>query len=281
MDDLQIKQQVRQFYDQVGWQAGDDGFYQNARYEDLRPVSRAYIQACHTRVSRHLNPQGRFLLDGGSGPVQYPAYLAYSEGYTYRVCADISLVALIEARRRLGDRGLYVVADISRLPFKPGVFDGLVSLHTLHHLPPADHARAYQELFRVMAAGARGVIVNGWTDSPLMRLANIIVKPLEWIMNLRRGAPKAPASTSRAAGPSNPTGTFIQKYDPAWLKQTLQGRRFQILTWRSVNVHFLRTAIHTKLGGTFWLKILYGLEEKFPRFFGENGQYPLIAIYKD
>ena len=81
MSEGEVKQQVRQFYDQVGWQkvAGDQ--YQNARYEDLRPVSAEYIHRCHLRVGRHLAPAGRFLLDAGSGPVQYPEYLTYSQGY--------------------------------------------------------------------------------------------------------------------------------------------------------------------------------------------------------
>ncbi len=35
----EVKQQVRQFYDQVGWQEVSEGTYQNAHYEDLRPVS--------------------------------------------------------------------------------------------------------------------------------------------------------------------------------------------------------------------------------------------------
>jgi hypothetical protein len=66
------KQQVREFYDQVGWIKVGDGFYQNARYEDLRPISREYIHKCHMRVNRHLAQQGDILLDAGSGPVQWP-----------------------------------------------------------------------------------------------------------------------------------------------------------------------------------------------------------------
>jgi hypothetical protein len=68
--DTEIKRQVREFYDQVGWQEASDGFYQNASYEDLRPVAQEYIHNCHLRVLRHLNPTGRFLLDAGSGPIQ-------------------------------------------------------------------------------------------------------------------------------------------------------------------------------------------------------------------
>src|SRR5512135_2236984 len=142
LPDTEIKQQVRQFYDQVGWQAESDGFYQNASYEDLRPVSHEYIHRCHLRVMRHLNPSGRYLLDAGSGPIQYPEYLEYSKGYQYRVCADISLVALQQARKRIGEHGLFVVCDVAHLPFKDHTFDGAVSLHTLHHLPAEQHVRA-------------------------------------------------------------------------------------------------------------------------------------------
>ena len=95
------KQQVREFYDQVGWSQAGDGLYQNARYEDLRPVSREYVHNCHMRVKRHLAPTGDILLDAGSGPVQWPEYLTFSENYRYRLCADISLTALKEARKRL------------------------------------------------------------------------------------------------------------------------------------------------------------------------------------
>ena len=92
------KQQVREFYDQIGWSQVGDGLYQNARYEDLRPVSREYIHKCHLRVKRYLAPKGDILLDAGSGPVQWPEYLTYSENYGYRLCADISITALKEAR---------------------------------------------------------------------------------------------------------------------------------------------------------------------------------------
>ena len=164
-----VKQQVREFYDQVGWQKTGGDLYQNARYEDLRPVSADYIHRCHLRVKRVLPPRGRFLLDAGSGPVQYAEYLTYSQDHARRVCADISIVALIEARKRLGERGLYVVADVANLPFRSDAFDGVVSLHTLHHLPLDDQFRAYGEIHRVLVPGSSAAVVNGWTDAPLMR----------------------------------------------------------------------------------------------------------------
>ena len=34
-----------------------------------------------------------------------------------------------EARKRIGAHGLFVVCDVANLPFRPDVFDGVVSLH--------------------------------------------------------------------------------------------------------------------------------------------------------
>jgi len=63
-----------------------------------------YIHKCHLRVNRYLNNQGRYLLDAGSGPIQYPEYLTYSEGYEVRICVDISFLALQEAQTNLAIR---------------------------------------------------------------------------------------------------------------------------------------------------------------------------------
>ncbi len=286
MSDVEVKQKVRSFYDQVGWQVVGDGLYQNARYEDLRPVSSEYIHRCHLRVGRYLKPSGRFLLDAGSGPVQYPEYLTYSQNYQYRVCADISIVALQEARKRLGEHGLYVVTDVANLPFKKEVFDGVVSLHTLHHLPLSEQKKAYGEIDRVLAQKSTAVIVNGWTDSPLMRRSQWLVRLMEGVGRLvlrLKGKPveskKIPAKVE-AKKETAPTGTFIEKLDAAWLRRELAGKNVEIRVWRSVSVRWLRAVIHAPLGGRLWLKLLYSLEERRPQYYGEQGQYPLVILRK-
>ena len=269
-----VKQEVRTFYDQVGWKQVSEGIYQNARYEDLRPVSSEYINRCHQRVIRHIKPQGKYLLDAGSGPIQYPAYLAYSEGYQKRLCFDISITALEEARQRIGEHGLFVVGDISHLPFKAGAFDSAVSLHTIHHLPPEEHIPAYLEIHRVLAAGSPGVLVNGWDNPPLVRLLNA---PRLFYRRLQSGRKSKQDKVSKKL--SEDKGTHVRKYNAAWLKRQLGAHVLvKIFVWRSVNVHFLRFYIRQNLGGRLWLKLLYALEELFPRFFGKYGAYPLIVI---
>ena len=267
-----IKQQVREFYDQVGWQEIGEGVYQNATYEDLRPVSREYIHRCHLRVNRHLRPRGKYLLDAGSGPIQYPEYLTYSQEYQYRVCADISAVALQEARKRIGDgAGLFVVADVAHLPFKAEAFEGVVSLHTIHHLPVEEHGQAYLELYRVLANGCAAVIVNGWRSSPLGSLALGMVRVVERLRGKR---------TARV--PTTARGTFVSKQNAAWLKREISSQMpVNIYVWRTFGVQFLRTFIHPRLVGRGLLRLLYWLEERFPGILGRNGQYPLIVIRKE
>lgn len=288
-----IKRQVREFYDQVGWQLVGEDVYQNAHYEDLRLVAREYIHRCHGRVTRHLNPVGRCLLDAGSGPIQYPEYLEYSQGYRYRVCADISITALKEARKRIGEHGQFVVADIANLPFKPGAFEGIVSLHTIHHLPESEHLQAYSELYRVLAPGSAATLVNGWDSPPLTRFLEAPLRLRKYLRARRRKARVQPAADRAEEDPAGlacagirPKGTFVQKKNAAWLARefgrAMAGERYslEIFVWRSVSVRFLRTFIRPRLAGRVWLRLLYWLEERFPHFFGENGQYPLIVIRK-
>jgi len=285
ISDTEIKRQVREFYDHVGWQEQSDGFYQNASYEDLRPVSYDYIHHCHLRVLRHLNPTGHFLLDAGCGPIQYPEYLEYSKGYQRRVCADISMVALQEACKRIGSHGLFVVCDVAYLPFKSHSFDGEVSLHTIHHLPPDEHIRAYQELHRTLAKAGKAVIVNGWDNPPLSIFLNLWIGLYIWLY-ASFSSPSKAANLSRTSTASNDQtiarGTYVRKQNAAWLQKEV-GRMMpiDIWCWRSVSVRFLRTFIHERFAGRFLLKLIYWFEERFPHFLGKYGQYPLVELGKD
>ena len=280
----QVKEEVGRFYDQVGWQQESNGLYQNAQYEDLRPVAAEYVARAHARVGEHLAPTGQYLLDAGSGPVQYEAYLAYSAGYQKRVCMDLSHVALVEARKRLGDHGFYVVADIAHLPFKHEAFDGIVALHTIHHLPVAEKPSCYQGLYDCLKPGCSMVTVDGWHEHGLGWLWALMIRVAD---RRKRGKTKPAPASQRATSLASPTktegpaGTFVIKNNARWFKQALGGKLpFIIYPWRSVSVHWLRSVIPDSTAGKRWLDRLYRLETRFPRFFGENGQYPLIVISK-
>ncbi|HOE70129.1 MAG TPA: methyltransferase domain-containing protein [Brevefilum sp.] len=295
MSEDNIKQSVREFYDRVGWQFIGETLYQNAQYEDLRPVSQEYLHRCHMRVKRHLAQEGTYYLDAGSGPVQYPEYLLYSEGYRARVCMDISIVGLKEARLRLGEHGFFVVGDIVHLPFKSDTFDGISALHTIHHVPMDEKGKAFDSLYRVLKPGRKAVVVDGWTHAPLMKplkkLMAFVKRVRTWrekradqkdaSINDRGDMPGAESKeTERKVSPPQ-AGTFVDKFDVDGLINLLKDRMpFEILVWRSVSVAFLRSVIYPDWGGKFWLRMIYWLEERFPRLLGRIGQYPLIVIHK-
>lgn len=282
------RQDVRDFYDRIGWSLQNDGLYQNARYEDLRPVAAEYIHRCHMRLKTYLAPNGDYLLDAGSGPVQYPEYLTYSQDYRYRVCADLSITALKEARKRLGNKGLFVVCDITRLPFKADAFDGIVSLHAIHHVDVDKQPATYAELYRTLKPGRSAAIVNAWKNPALMAKLGWLIKKYDWLNGFFRRfqqqaqpsvAPNQPATPK----PAQPTGTYTQHLDPPHLKAEFarMGIPAEIRPWRSLSVRFLRAVIHPWNGGKYWLRLTYWLENKYPQYFGENGQYPLIVLRKN
>lgn len=178
---------IQYYYDQVGWKAHENGEFEDAiAWEDLRPVSADYIHKCHLRVNRYLKPVGKYFLDAGSGPVQYPEYLTYSQGYKHLICMDISLRALHEARRRIGARAILILGDITRIPFRSNALDAVVSLHTIYHVPQDEQREAFEELYRVLKPGRSGVIVYSFHSAPLISLGKV---PARWWRKLRNSPP--------------------------------------------------------------------------------------------
>jgi SAM-dependent methyltransferase len=290
--DSGVKQAVREFYDSVGWRGIGEGLYQNARYEDLRPVSREYIHRCHERVGRHLQRTGKYLLDAGSGPIQYPEYLEYSAGYHKRVCLDISILALREARDRIGGHGLFVVGDIANLPFRSDSFDGLVSLHTVHHLPADEQEDAFREFHRALAPGRKAVVVYSWGDRAL--LVRISHWPIRWIHRVIRlyaklrgrelelQLPSGSALDEDTKGLVKASGTYTYKHGYTWVRENLDFLPgLEIRVWRTMSTAMLRAFIREHFGGRFVLRFIYWVEERLPHLMGRIGQYPMIIFRKE
>ncbi|MBK7455308.1 MAG: class I SAM-dependent methyltransferase [Anaerolineales bacterium] len=167
-----------------------------------------------------------------------------------------------------------MVGDIANLPFKREAFDGIVSMHTIHHLPSNEHKRTYLELFRVLADGRSAAIVNGWTNPALVGWLDKLIIFSHRLRRLLRGKPMR-------AQPHDKKATFVKKTNARWLRREI-GKEipFEIIAWRSASTLTMRTLIHERFGGRKILQWLYRMEEKYPKFFGENGQYPLIVIKK-
>jgi len=74
---------------------------------------------------------------------------------------------------------------------------------------------------------------------------------------------------------------YFHPHSFRWFKEQIKPLMdYQVYPWRSVTVSFTRSSIRAKLGGKLFLDILYRLEERFPRWFGKHGAYPMIVIKK-
>ena len=119
-------------------------------------ADRRYEDAVEEVALRRLLPQsGSFLLELGAGAGRNtPRY----QGYQRIILLDYSRTQLEQARQRLGesDRLAFVAADIYRLPFVDGLFDGATMIRTLHHM--ADARAALAQVRRVLQPNAAFIL---------------------------------------------------------------------------------------------------------------------------
>jgi ubiquinone/menaquinone biosynthesis C-methylase UbiE len=102
-------------------------------------------------LKRLLPPGGKLMLELGAGAGRNTPRYA---GFERVVLVDYSTTQLAQAQQRLGDseKYIYVAADIYRLPFVDGLFDGATMIRTLHHM--ADAPRALAQVRNVLQFGA-------------------------------------------------------------------------------------------------------------------------------
>ncbi|MEJ5225411.1 MAG: class I SAM-dependent methyltransferase [Anaerolineales bacterium] len=117
---------------------------------------REYEDRTEAIALRRLLPKnGRLMLELGAGAGRNTPRYA---GFERVVLLDYSRTQLEQARQRLGssDRYIYVAADIYRLPFVPGLFDGATMIRTLHHM--ADAPRALAQVRQTLQPGATFIL---------------------------------------------------------------------------------------------------------------------------
>lgn len=269
------KQLVQNYYNQSGWFTDEQGNYEDGViFEDLRPFAQDYIKKCHDRVSRYLNPSGTYMMDAASGALQYEDYKQYSANYTYRVCIDFSFQALSECKRKLGEKALCILADMTNMPFKDGVIDGFVSLNTIYHIPKDQQATAVKELYRLLKPGAKGVVVYEWfKHSPWM---NFWMFPFRATVYLKN---RVMDSIAQMQGKKD-SGRMLYYYAHSQDYMRKHLPPFKLACWRSISVHFMRYYLHENMGGKKILQWIWEKEEANPELCGEKGEYPMLVFEK-
>jgi len=106
-------------------------------------------------LKRLLPKSGILMLELGAGAGRNTPRYA---GYDRIVLLDYSTTQLQQAQQRLGksERYVFVAADVYRLPFVDGLFDGATMIRTLHHM--ADAPKALGQVRKVLQPGATFIL---------------------------------------------------------------------------------------------------------------------------
>ncbi len=264
------EERVKRFYRGVGWQTQDGIAEDTRRFEDLRACAGDYVRRCRLRVMRHIPERGAAILDMASGPIVFDEYLEYSKNFEKRHCVDLSEMALEGARARIGDHGVYHCGSFFDLEFDDDFFDCALSLHTIYHMDAGRQEIAVRKLLRVTKPGHPVIVVY---TSPRTLLARLLM-PWRWFKKtvkrilVGRLEPKEPE-------------LYFSPHPIDWWRRFEDIADVQIFPWRSFDTPHQQALFPNNALGRWMFDRLFALEDRFPRFFARNFQWPMIVLRRN
>ncbi|MGH7045237.1 MAG: class I SAM-dependent methyltransferase [Stellaceae bacterium] len=266
------KEVVRNFYNDFGWKLTETGIYKDTEvWVDRRTRSSEFSTWCARRVGGYLPRSGTYLLDAGSGAIPHSVYMEYHANYRRRICVDFSIAALQEARRKLGDRGIYVLGDVTNLPFRDDAIDAVISNHVLYHVPADEQAKAFREFWRVTRPGGRAVVVYAWKAPWLAK----------WITRfsvrvLRLTQTKEELARNKEVVPD----LYYYPHCMRWFRRQNWAFKYRIRIFRVVSEEFMLLYLSDNMRSKFLILLLKTMQYAFPAWCGRYGQHPAIIIFK-
>jgi ubiquinone/menaquinone biosynthesis C-methylase UbiE/uncharacterized protein YbaR (Trm112 family) len=271
------KERVFNYYNEINYEIKNNlKIYKDSpKWVDFRDISSDYIRNSFLNARKYLNPGGKYLLDIASGPIGLKEYVDLSDNFDTRICADISVNALIQAKHNYRQRkGIFICADITNIPLKDNVCDAVLCQHTLYHIPKNEQKIAVDEMYRVAKPDTGIAIVyslfyHSW-------FMNISLLPVQLYRIIRHFAGKAYVHWF-----SSKPRLYFYPHSLGWFKRNFSfSNNMEFFCWRSTNKYFLNIYIHEWFGGKRILNWLRKSEEKYPKFWGKFGEYPVIVIKK-
>jgi SAM-dependent methyltransferase len=196
--------------------------------------------------------------------------MSYHENFERRVCVDLSFPALVEAKRKLGVRGIYIMADVTSLPIADGAMQGVVCCHVLYHVPAQEQRKALNELARVLETGGRGAVVYKWAYSPLSRYINKVFDRLSILIG------RPPMVDSKRNAPA----LYARPQPREWLLGQTWLFRYRLACFRLVDGASMRKYMTEARLWRLITAMMFTWQRAMPRFTGKYGLYPIIIIEK-
>lgn len=265
----EISRRVSDFYETVGWENFDGSTEDARRWEDLRECARDYVRNCRLRVLRHIPPAGDYLLDMASGPIQFREYLEYSRNFKKRYCVDLSHKALEVAKQKIGEHGVFLQGDFLNIPLEKNFFDCTVSLHTIYHIDKDKQEEAVRKLLYVTKPDKSVIIIY----SNPKTLMYYVLSPLKILRNIKNLFLKKKREAQDAE-------LYFYAHPLGWWKRFQDVAEITILPWRSFPSQHQKLLIRGERIGKVIFRILFEMEDRFPKFFVKYFQYPMIILRK-
>jgi ubiquinone/menaquinone biosynthesis C-methylase UbiE len=251
---------ISKFYSSEGWEI-KDGVTEDARkWEDLRECAKEYVSKCRLRVLRHIPESGENMLDMASGPIQYNEYLEYSKSFKKRYCIDLSSKALEDAKKRIGDHGVFLHGSFFDIELKENFFDCTLSLHTIFHIDKDRQEEAVRKLIKVTKPGKPIIIIYcnpRWVSSMPIRLLKSLIRKNDASSNI-----------------------YFYPHPLKWWNRFLDVVDIKIFPWRSFGSGHQKRLIPDNRLGRKILNILFTIEDIFPHFFANHCFFPMIILTK-
>ena len=259
---------VRDFYDGLGWDLDGGNTNDAIINENLSDTAAVYVASVRHRIKDELG-SGEKLLDVGCGPIQYPEYLAYSHNFNKRICVDLSKKALLEAERKIGSHGEYIVGDYLEIPTpKQAPFDGATLVNVLYHVDKDRQAELVRKILKDLSPGARFVIVYSNPRS----ISSILTK---FVVGIKHFVQALVTKADRSAF-QNPI--YFYRFPMKFWSSFDDVANTEIFAWRTFTPALERALFHRFLAGKFLLNVLFNFEKlKFWRYLSE---YQLIVLTK-
>lgn len=69
---------------------------------------------------------------------------------------SLSALAIKEAAIRLKGKGIFILGDMTNIPLKENCVDGIISMHTVYHVPRPEQTKAVAEAYRGLSHQGQG-----------------------------------------------------------------------------------------------------------------------------
>ena len=220
---------------------------------------------------------GDKILDMASGPLQYPEYLQYSKNYNKRYCIDLSLDALKNAKKKIGNHGVFLHGSFFDIPLKNNLFDCAISLHTIYHIDKNKQEEAVRKLIRVTKPKKKILIVYSNANKIYKWGSRIIISLFIFFNKIKRILKKIINKNFK----EKKLDLYFYTHPIDWWKRFEDvSASIEILPWRSIHSDLQKCLIPNNIIGKKILKLLFYLEESFPKFFAKYFCYQMIIITK-